>query len=69
VPASYRATAAGTRALRLSFNSPAGLDLDPIPALDGAAGGVRGDGGDPPRSGPREGRTPQVAGPVAAATG
>jgi hypothetical protein len=38
VPACYRATAAGTRALKLSLRGPAGSDRDAVPAVGVAPG-------------------------------
>jgi hypothetical protein len=69
VPACYRATAAGIRGLKLSLSSPAGSDLDAFPPVGGAAGAARGNAGEPPTLRPRERRTPQAAGPVAADAG
>jgi hypothetical protein len=69
VPACYRATAAGTRALKLALCGPAGLDVDAVPVVGGAAGVAPGDGGEPRVLCHREGRTPQAEGSVAADAG
>jgi hypothetical protein len=68
VPAYYRATPAGIRALKLSLSGLAECNLDAASAVDGAGGAGQGGGGELPGPRHRERRKPQAARPVAAGT-